>query len=365
MFLTSLQDAEFIAEHPGYQYLRSICRTEIELIDDLITGDNYSTTITLAYERAVRATGPAMTDTCFVFLISDYLVADGSFRNLLRRMQGGSSGLLAGNFQVVEEDAAPEFHPTFAKGGVALTLHARELIAWAMRHLHPMTAANMVNFPLNHSLHSNRLFWRVDEDTLIGRFYLMHMICIRPETQDFVIGSSCDYSFVPEMCPSGNVGVLTDSDEYLVVEMQPRYHERGFLRIGPVDIPTLAESLSEWTTARHRENAGHTLVFHAAELPAALAATTAEADRFIAEVGSALSAKPQPHRDHPYWIGAIAAHRWAIERIREFEAAHRHRRQRRVFHRRDRLQPRRADPEAAHPAVRSRARRAHLASALA
>ena len=33
-----------------------------------------------------------------------------------------------------------------------------------------------MNFPLSHSLHSNRLFWRVDEDTLIGRFYLMHMI---------------------------------------------------------------------------------------------------------------------------------------------------------------------------------------------
>jgi hypothetical protein len=312
VFLTGLQDAEFIAEHPGYQHLRSICRTEIELIDDLITGGNYSTTITLAYERAVWATGPATPDTCVLFLISDYLVADGSFCNVLRRMQGGSSGLLAGNFQVVEEDAAPEFHPTFAKAGLALTLRLRELIAWAMRHLHPMTAANMVNFLLNHSLHSNRLFWRVDEDTLIGRFYLMHMICIRPETREFVIGSSCDYSFVPEMCPSGNVGVLTDSDEYLVVEMQPRLHERGFLRIGPV-----AESLSEWTTARHRENAGHTLVFHAANLPVGLAATTAEADTFIAEVGSALSAKPKPHRDHLYWIGAIAAHRWAIERIRK------------------------------------------------
>jgi len=48
----------------------------------------------------------------------------------------------------------------------------------------------------------------VDTETLIGRFYLLHMICIRPEVTDFVIGSSCDYSFVPEMCPSANIVTL-------------------------------------------------------------------------------------------------------------------------------------------------------------
>ena len=55
VFLTSAQDAELIAEHPGYRHLSAICRTEIVPIDDLITGDNHSTTITLAYERAMRA----------------------------------------------------------------------------------------------------------------------------------------------------------------------------------------------------------------------------------------------------------------------------------------------------------------------
>jgi hypothetical protein len=316
VFLTSAQDAELIAEHPGYRHLQTICRTEIALIDDLITGDNHSTTITLAFERAVRAAG-SITDTCFLFLISDYLVADGSFRHVLARIAAGASGVLAGNFQVTEEDAAPEFHAAFGSGDVALTLAPRALAAWAMRHLHPVTAANTVDFPLSHSLHSNRLFWRVDEDTLLGRFYLLHMIAIRPETQHFVIGSSCDYSFIPELCPSGNVVVLTDSDDYLVVEMQPRQHERAFLRIGPSDIASLAASLSEWTTARHRENARHTVLFHAAAPPPALPAVAREAERFIAAVERQLTARPQPHRDHPYWLGAIAAHRFAVARLRD------------------------------------------------
>ena len=196
-----------------------------------------------------------MLDTCFFFLISDYLVADGSLGSVLDRMLAGASGVLAGNFQVVAEDAVKTFYKRFDQGTPELVLPPRDLMAWALTYLHPMTAANMVNFPLCHSLHSNRLFWRVDENTLIGRFYLMHMICIRPEVADFVIGSSCDYSFIPEMCPSGNVSILTDSDDYLVVEMQPRRHERNFLRLGPRNPRALAADLSEWTTQRHRENA--------------------------------------------------------------------------------------------------------------
>ena len=59
------------------------------------------------------------------------------------------------------------------------------------------------------------------------------------------------------------------------------------------------------------------MLFHAAALPPALPAVAEEAERFIAEVEERLSARPQPHRGHPYWLGAIAAHRLAVSRRRE------------------------------------------------
>ena len=99
--------------------MRSICDVEINVIDDLITGDNYSTTITLAYARAVRAAGDAMLDTCFFFMISDYIMADGSLANVLARMHDGYNGVVAGNFQVVEEDAKESFFKTFDTGRAA------------------------------------------------------------------------------------------------------------------------------------------------------------------------------------------------------------------------------------------------------
>ena len=311
ILMTSAADEPAIRRHPLWQRLTGMCTVTIKRIDDLITDGNHSTTITLAYARMVRETGERVLDTCFIFLVSDYLVADGSLRSVLARMQDGASGVLAGNFQVIAEDAIDSLRVWLAPAPAALALPPRKLLKWALSHLHPATVANIVNYRLNHNAHTNRLFWRVDENTLIGRFYLMHMIGIRPEVTDFVVGSSCDYSFIPEMCPSGSVVALQDSDDYLVVEMQPRDHESRHLSWGPISPKFLAESLVEWTTAGHRQNIRHTLIYHAEGIPYAVKDAVAEADAFLADVGKRLAPTPQPHRDHPYWLGAIAAHRAA------------------------------------------------------
>jgi Methyltransferase domain len=307
IILTSADDEVYIREHPTFKQLAVACPTRIVPIDHLITDGNYSTTITLAYTEAVREAGDAMLDTCFFFLVSDYIVADGSLGNALKRMQRGISAVVVGNFQVASEDALPWLQDKLAITKHTLALPPRELMHWALNHLHPATLANTVNIPFSHNWHTNRLFWRVDGSTILGRFYLMHMLCVRPETTDFVIGASCDYSFVPEMCPSGNVEAIGDSDEYLVIELQPIKHESAFLRPGPLTPRALAKSLNDWSTAVHRENVRQAVVFHAGELPNQLNDANAEADAFLDSVALYLNREPLPYRGHPYWRGAMAA----------------------------------------------------------
>lgn len=314
IIMTSYEDAPYLQMHPAFRRLCETCDVEIKYIDHLITGTNYSTTITLAYTEEVRAAGEAITDTAFFFLVSDYIVADGSFANILARILRGASGVLVGNFQVVYEDALPWLHDQLNRSPLSLKLSARELMSWGLAHLHPTVIANTINHSLSHNDHTNRLFWRADGNSLVGRFYLMHMICIRPEVADFTIGSACDYSFVPEMCPSGNVDVVTDSDEYLVIEMQPREHEGRFLRPGPLKLARLARTMSEWTTARHRENATHSVVFHAADVSAAVGKTIAQADVYVQQLAQQMKPRAKPHRNHPYWRGAIASYNEATGR---------------------------------------------------
>ena len=83
IILTSADDEAYIREHPHSSGLPKLCETELRLIDHLITDGNYSATITLAYVEAVRDAGEAMVDTCFFFLVSDYIMADGSLGNAL------------------------------------------------------------------------------------------------------------------------------------------------------------------------------------------------------------------------------------------------------------------------------------------
>ncbi len=311
VILTARADELYMRSHPAFRRLETVLPVRLHFIDHLITGNNYSTTITLAYTEAIRDAGLDMLDTCFVFLVGDFIVADGSFGYVIDRMLAGRSGILVGNFQVIEEDASIWLQDQIDASPAMLALPPRLLVDWGLSHLHPATLANIVNFGIIRNTHTNRMFWRVDGHTMIGRFFLMHMICIRPESTEFVIGASCDYSFVPELCPSGNVEIITDSDHYLAIEMQPRNHETGFLRAQEQRPKRLARSLSEWTTARHRRNAETSVVFHASELPPGLPQTIATADAFLARLRARLSPVPQPHRNHPYWLGAIASFREA------------------------------------------------------
>lgn len=308
VILTSTEDAEFIRGHADFRRLAAICPAAVRPIDHLITVGNHSTTLTLAYAEAMRFTGEAIVDTCFFLLASDYIMADGSLGNALARMRRGARAVTTGNFQVALEDAISWLRKaSLDSPGNALSITPRELMRWGLGHLHPSTLANTINVPFSHNSHTNRLFWRIDERTVLGRFYLMHCLCVRPEVVDFVIGSSFDYSFVPELCPSGRVDVITDSDEYLVVEMQPAEHEIGLLRPGAADAAELAASLSEWTTGMHRANAHHSLIFHADDVPPETKRWTAEADTIVADIERRLKPAPMSFRDHPYWRGSVAA----------------------------------------------------------
>lgn len=311
IILTGADDAAYISEHPAFKQLATVCETELRLIDHLITDGNYSTTITLALTEVIRAAGDAMIDTCFMVLMSDFILADGSLANVFKRMQRGASAVITGNFQVTREDAVPWLLDKLDSSKHSLMLSPRELMRWAINHLHPATLANTVNIPFSHNWHTNRLFWRVDSDTMIGRFYLMHLLCVRPEVTKFVVGSSFDYSFVPELCPSDNVEAIADSDEFFVVEMQPADHEAKFVRPGPVEPWELSRSLGEWTTREHRANARHTLIFHASDIPPQVVRVTEDSAKFVADIARRLTSSPMPHRGHPYWHGAMASFRAA------------------------------------------------------
>lgn len=304
LVMTTSDGARYFEGKRAYLNLGRICRVRFLAIDDLIGSSAYGVTLTLAYMRGIASVGEDMVNTHFVFLNSDFVLADGSLRTLLRCILEGRHCVLAPSFRAVAEDVEPVLEQGVDPAATTLAMKPREMVRLALRHLHPTSMARMVNQHLVRSTHPNQLYWHVDKNTLVGRFYLIFMLCIKPERVVRTINSYCDYGFVPEFCPSGNVTILTDSDDFFMLETQGRTQELDHLQLGTLDPTAIALSLSEWTTRGHRLAASHDLMFHSEDLPPGLDATKAEAERYVAGL-SRLLRPPKDHAFHYHWVSGV------------------------------------------------------------
>jgi len=309
VILTSAANyADFEAD-PGFQSLRLIAPLRFIPIDDLIVDEVYGITLTLAYLRGVTDSGNDMINIHFLFMNSDIVLADGSLSSVAKHILSGRHIILANSIRATSEELIGPLHEAIDRQKHVLAIPSRQLVSMAMKSLHPTQIAKIVNSDLCHSINVNQFYWQVDANTLISRHFLMFMLCLKPERVVTEVHAFCDYSFVPEMCPSGGAVAMEDSDEFFALEMQYRESENSYLRIGRATLDEIAKSLSAWTTRDHRENSlNHTLIFHGEELPEGTDAMMREADRYIRSLHERLTPEPQPYRNHPYWVGSYV--RW-------------------------------------------------------
>ena len=312
VFMTTSKDIAVFERHDLIRRVREICPVSFIEIDDLISTAVYGVTLTLAYARAVFACGEDMLRTHFVFMNTDFVLADGSLRSLSRHILAGRSIVLAPSFRATAEALEPGLRDAVDPATRTLTMTPRELAARALAHPHPTTIAKTVNQGFCHSVQPNQFYWRVDEHTMLARFYLIFMLCLRPERLVREINSYCDYGFVPEMCPSGDTAVMDDSDEFFMLELQRREQEMFLLRLGRMSHVGIVSALQQWTTAEHRRAAEYDLVFHARDVPPELARVKQEAAAFVKRIAQ-LTRRPVPHAHHPYWVGGVEA--WQSLRI--------------------------------------------------
>ena len=306
--MTRRDDIGYFEEQTAFRRLRAICPVRFVEIDDLITTSIYGVTLTLAYARPVIACGREMLNTHFVFMNADFVLADGSLHALCRHILAGRSIVLGPSFRAIAEAVEPHLETAVDASSAVLSIPPRELAALSLPHPHPTMAAKIVNQGFFHSTHPNQFFWQVDERTILGRYYLIFMLCLKPERVIKTVNCFCDYSFIPEMCPSGDEAVMNDSDEFFMLELQKHDQEMFMLRLGRQSDIEIARSLQQWTTAEHRRAAGYDIVFHSGEIPAEIEMEKARARTFVERIQRKLHG-PVSHVGHRYWIRAVEAWR--------------------------------------------------------
>jgi hypothetical protein len=312
IILTTRADFQLFETHPSFHALRLVCPVRFIDIDDLIAPGVYGVTLTLAYARAILECGEEMVKTHFVFMNADFVLADGSLRSLVTHIVARRSIVLGPSFRATAEALEPCLRRAIRPDSPALSMLPRTLVSLALVHPHPTTVAKTRDQGLCHSVQPNQFFWQIDEQALLGRYYLVFMLCLKPERVVTQVNSYCDYGFIPEMCPSGDEVMMGDSDEFFMLELQHRDQELSYLRLGTPSLHSIAESLSTWTTAEHRRAANYDIVFHVSEMDDRVRDAKSRAGLFIDRLGRMLK-PPLSHIGHPSWVDAVA---WFLQ-IRE------------------------------------------------
>jgi hypothetical protein len=317
LVMTSEASVKSFEAKPIFSIVRRHCPIRYIHIDDLITNGLYGVTLTLAYARGIRDSGAQQTDTVFVFMNSDFVLADGSLRTLLAKIETGARCVMAPSLRVSSEQTVPRLRAAVDDVSHTLSLPPREMVQIAFRGLHPTVVGKTVTQNLVSCSTHNQIYWQVDETALLVRHHLIFMLAIKPEVPVGPINSYCDYGFVPELVPSGDFAILDDSDHFCMIELQARAQESEMLRGGDVSPAAIGIELSRWTTPEHRRFAETDIVFHTGELPAGLARARRDLADFLGKVRAHMT-RPVTHVDHFYWVLGVQA--WVLSKYEGIDA---------------------------------------------
>jgi len=316
VIMTQRNDFKKFEKHKSFKLLKKICSVRFIAIDDLIVPDMYGVTLTLAYSRPIIKCGREMLNIHFIFMNADFVLADGSLLGLYKHIEDERAIVLGPSFRAIAEDVEPTLENYYDSVSGVLSIAPREMVGLSLPHPHKTTIAKYQNQTKIFSSHPNQFFWPVDKHTLLGRYYLIFMLALKPERVITSINSYCDYGLIPELCPSGDEVAMGDSDDFFMLELQNRDQELNMLHSNPMNKKAIAQSLNDWTTKEHRRAASHNIIFHSRGIPPKIKKYKKLASNFIAGVKRHLL-KPKSHAHHKYWVGGIISWRSRKQSLQE------------------------------------------------
>src|ERR1700730_20033 len=134
--MTSTESRDKFEEGDYLDKLKALCPVRYILIDDLITNGNYGVTLTLAYARGIRDVGPEQTNTYFVFMNSDFVLADGSLRTLVTKLREGHHAVMAPSLRACSEAVVPALIDAVDQADRTLTIAPRPIVQLVFDNLH-------------------------------------------------------------------------------------------------------------------------------------------------------------------------------------------------------------------------------------
>jgi hypothetical protein len=276
--LTLADDQPRIEASEAWQRLKSLMPVRVEIWNEHERTPHE--TMSACLRRGI--TFADRHDAASLFFNPDLVFADGAVDAMVKRVGAGHRVIFTTGIRLLKQTVVPEIERHRQAGKIVVAPH--ELVAIAMRNLHPISRQNFWIGDTGTLLPAT-LFWPVADEGLLARCFHLHPLLVWPQNKNVVFDGTVDDDFVSMACPNNaNDHIVIDSDELLMCEISDfsRTSETSYRRGSISDAVDWAESR---TDERHRRLATFPIRFHSKPATENLWATAeAEADRVMTEV---------------------------------------------------------------------------------
>jgi len=288
-----------ILRAPAILRALEICDVRLLPIDDLLC-PHYGVTLTYALVRGFADLGPAITDTHLLFLNSDFVLADGSYRSLAEKIEQGERLVVSPSYCMELESTISVLRAAQDPITQSIAIAPRELANLILSNRHNTIRAKTVNQRLFRMHRYDQFYWHVDDHTLLGRQLPIAVVYMRPERALTELLTFWDYGVISEYCPTLKPCVLGDSDDFLMAELRTKDTFRDLFRLGWSNVAEIAADLASFTTKDHRDYGRFTLCLHSGPLPEKIGEHVEALGQFVDSVYELLPA-PISYQGHPFW----------------------------------------------------------------
>jgi hypothetical protein len=160
-----------------------------------------------------------------MFYNPDIVLANGGMQALARLLQDGKRAIQVVGLRLMKEDVVPllmERHRS--ADGLGLDVSPRDLMAIALKYLHPITMMHLHDAP-NYDIMPQEVFWRVGNEGIVARCFHIHPILVYPRVRNAPFTTTVDDDYLRAACPdAADEYVVADSDEFCLCELSAVHH---------------------------------------------------------------------------------------------------------------------------------------------
>lgn len=303
VFVTETRLFDVVRTHRAYANAENICAIKLIALDDLVaTKDAYGMSITYALYRGFEDLGASMTECYQLFLNSDFVLANGSYRGLLPYLLRGDRLILAPSYCANSEEILPQILAAKDIEHGHMSISKRKLAEIILKNRHLTIRTKTINQQLYSANIIDQFYWAVDETTLLGYQLPVAVVAMKPERQPPEINSYWDYGLIAEFCPSQEFTVISDSDDFLMMELRECDRARGEVQLGWPSPKEIAYGLRNVATGYTVAAGQNQLILHSMDVDSDSVETGYfELKKFFDEVVTHLH-PISSHLDHLQWV---------------------------------------------------------------